>query len=359
MTNKQVEARFNIIKTAIAVGIAIVLAIALILVVSSTPLKAITVFLVGPLESFRRMGNVVELMMPLCICGVAISIMYSANQFSQIVPSCFLLGGLVGSIGAIYLNLPKGIHSIVVLFMAGVAGALLAAIPAFLKYKWGASEVVSSLMLQYINNYFVSFVLIYLIKDYAEGYNCSYKFRESAKLTNFVKGTRIHTGIFLVILIIVLGYLFLFRTKWGYAIRVAGQNQDFARYSGIAVGAVIMYSQVIGGFLAGMGGANDLMGFAYRFTWEVMPSYASDGMMVGILAKYNPLFVPFSALFMAYMRTGVDAMTRVTDMPVEFIFIVQGFVVMMIAAEMFLSGWKRKLIVANAMKLEAAKEANK
>ena len=142
MTNKQVEARFNAFKTAVAVGIAIVLAVVLIFITSKTPLQAIRVFTLGPLESFRRMGNVVELMMPLCLGGVAISIMYSANQFSQIVPSCFLLGGLVGSILAIYIELPKGIHSIVALLGAGVAGAILAGIPALLKYKWQASDVV-------------------------------------------------------------------------------------------------------------------------------------------------------------------------------------------------------------------------
>jgi len=297
--------------------------------------------------------------MPLCMGGCAISIMYSANQFSQIVPSCFLLGGLFGSIIGIYVPLPKGIHSAACILVGGLAGAALASIPAFMKYKWQASEVVSSLMLQYITVNLVNYVLIYVMKDYSQGYTCTHPYMESAKLTQFVSGTRIHTGIFWVIGVVIVSYLFLFKSKWGYAIRVVGQNQTFAKYSGIAVGAVMVYSQVIGGFIAGMAGTIELIALTYRMQWVTFPSYASDGMMVGILAGYNPLFIPFSALFMAYMRTGVDAMTRVTDMPIEFVFVIQGIVVMMIAAEMFLSGWKRKLIIANAMKLEAAKEANK
>lgn len=359
MTSKQVESRFNAFRTAVAVGIALVLAAVLIFWTSDTPIEAIRVFVVGPLENVRRMGNVIELMFPLIMGGCAISIMYSANQFSQIVPSCFFLGGLFGTIVAVYVPMPKGIHGTVSLIVAGMAGAALSAIPAFMKYKWQASEVVSSLMLQYIVTYLINYMLVYPMKDYSQGYTCSHPYLETAKLTQFVPGTRIHTGIFWVIGTVILSYLFLFKSKWGYALRVVGQNQTFARYSGIAVGAVMVYSQVIGGFIAGIAGSIELLGLTHRMTWTAAPSYASDGMMVGILAGYNPLFIPFSALFMAYMRTGVDVMTRVTDMPIEFVFIIQGIVVMMIAAEMFLFKWKRKLIIANAMKLEAAKEANK
>jgi len=93
MTSKQVEARFNMFRTAVAVGIAIVIAAALIFWTSETPLEAIRVFTVGPLESFRRMGNVIELMMPLCMGGCAISIMYSAtNSARSFLPaSCWVV----------------------------------------------------------------------------------------------------------------------------------------------------------------------------------------------------------------------------------------------------------------------------
>lgn len=354
LTSKEVESRFNAFKTTVAVLIAIVVAIALVLIVSEQPAEAISAFTIGPLMTKNRLGDVVTMMVPLIMCGVGISIMYSANQFSQIAPSSFYLGALMGSIVGIYLPMPKGVHSIVAAIAGGLAGAFLAAIPAFLKYKWSASEVVSSLMLQYINNQFVLFILLRYIKDIGQGYNASWAFLETARLTKLIQGTRVTTAVIYAIVAIVFGYFFLYKSKWGYALRVVGQNQEFARYSGIAVGAVMLYSQIIGGFLCGMAGAVDILALQYRFTWAVYPSYASDGMMVGILAKYNPLAVPAAALFMAYMRVGVDAMSRITDMPIEFVYIIQGLVVMMIAADMFLFKWKRKLIVANSMKQEAA-----
>ena len=81
--------------------------------------------------------------------------------------------------------------------------------------------------------------------------------------------------------------------------------------------------------------------------------------MVGILARYNPAMVPLSALFLAYIRTGADVMSRVTDMPIEFVFIIQGVVIMLVAADMFLAKWKHKLIVKNAQKQIAVKEVAK
>ena len=100
-----------------------------------------------------------------------------------------------------------------------------------------------------------------------------------------------------------------------------------------------------------------MMGLFTRFTWEAPPTYGNDALMVGILARYNPAMVPLSALFLAYIRTGADVMSRVTA--IEFVFIIQGVVIMLVAADMFLAKWKHKLIVKNAQKQIAVKEVAK
>ena len=359
MSSKTIEKRFDAMKTAIAILISLVLSFALVAIVSDDPAEALQTFALGPLSNLRRMGNVIELTIPLTFAGVAVSIMYSANQFSMITQSTIYAGACIGSWFAIYVTLPKGLHSAFVILMAGIVGMVLAAITAIMKVKWQASEVVSSIMINYIIMQFTLWFLLNVYKDPTAGFNCSYKFKESARLTKIVTGTRIHTGLFVCIAAVIFGYIFLYKTKWGYAIRVVGQNQEFARYSGIAVASVMIYSQVIGGLIGGIGGGVEIMGLFQRYTWEAPPSYGNDGLMVGILAKYNPLFVPFAALFLAYIRTGADIMSRITDVPVEFVNILQGVVIMLVAAEMFLAKWKHKLIVKNAQKQEIAKEAAK
>ncbi len=359
MTSKQIEKRFDFFKTVLCVLISFVIAFILILMVSKDPFETFKVFLIGPLQSVRRMANVIELAIPLTFCGVGVAIMYSANQFSMITQSSFFLAACLSSWFAIYVKLPKGLHSLLVIFMGAIIGGAIAAVPAFMKVKWKASEVVSSLMLNYIVNNFVAYFLIYIFKDKDAGFNASYEFHKSAKLAVLIKGTRIHTGIIVCALVVVFAYLLLYKTKWGYAIRAVGQNQDFAKYSGIAVASVMMYSQIIGGVISGIGGSVEMMGLFTRFTWEAPPTYGNDALMVGILARYNPAMVPLSALFLAYIRTGADVMSRVTDMPIEFVFIIQGVVIMLVAADMFLAKWKHKLIVKNAQKQIAVKEVAK
>ena len=197
--------------------------------------------------------------------------------------------------------------------MGAIIGGAIAAVPAFMKVKWKASEVVSSLMLNYIVNNFVAYFLIYIFKDKDAGFNASYEFYKSAKLTVLIKGTRIHTGIIICALVVVFAYLLLYKTKWGYAIRAVGQNQDFAKYSGIAVASVMMYSQIIGGVISGIGGSVEMMGLFTRFTWEAPPTYGNDALMVGILARYNPAMVPLSALFLA---SSVPVLTSCPVLPI-------------------------------------------
>ncbi|MEG0641280.1 MAG: ABC transporter permease, partial [Clostridium sp.] len=170
-------------------------------------------------------------------------------------------------------------------------------------------------------------------------------FNESAKLPNIIQGTRLHFGLILAILAIILTYLFLYRSKWGYSIRMTGLNNNFAEYSGINTAKVIIYSQIIGGALAGIGGATEVLGMYDRFQWQSLPGIGFDGILVAILARNNPLFVPLGAIFLAYLRVGADVMSRSSDVPSEVIILIQAIMIMLIAAQRFLSKYKHKMVV--------------
>ena len=127
------------------------------------------------------------------------------------------------------------------------------------------------------------------------------------------------------------------------------QNIEFARYSGINTDWTIVMSQVLGGFLVGMGGAIELLGMYRRFEWQTLPGYGWTGIIVAILARNNPFYVPLAALFLAYMRIGSDIMSRFTDMPNEFVAIIQGIIIILISASSFLSKQRHKMIVREAI----------
>ena len=226
--------------------------------------------------------------------------------------------------------------------------SLNTAIPAIMKITTTASEMVSSLMINYLALYFGNYMLNNVIGD-PKASAASYKLADAAELPVLIQGTRVHLGFIIAIAVAVLGYFFLYRTKTGYELRLAGENEEFARYSGISIVKVIMISQLLGGFVAGLGGGVEMLSPIYaRFTWTSLLGYGWDAIIICTLSKKNPLYTPFAALFLAYLRTGASIMARRTDVTLEIVQITQGIIILLVVAEQFLSKYKHKIIAKEA-----------
>ncbi|MBU0927728.1 MAG: ABC transporter permease [Spirochaetes bacterium] len=345
---------FEVVRTGLAILIALVIALVIILVVSDDPGDALYKFLLGPLGSFRHFGNVIELMIPLVFTGIAISIMFSAAQFNLGAEGGFFIGAIATAFVAIKFNLPPVIHPIVAILFGSLVGSLFCGIPAVLKVKWGASELVSSLMFNYIAFFFGLFLINYYLRDASAGAMVSFLFKPTALLPKLVPKTRISVGIFAAVALVAVAALFMQKTRWGFRIRLTGANAKFSQYSGIDTNAVVVYSQVIGGFIAGLGGSIELLGMYTRFSWQNLPGYGWDGVIVAILARNNPLFVPIAAFFLAYLRIGADIMSRYSDVPNEFVALIQGTIIILIAASSFLAKYRHKLVFKEATRAVSA-----
>lgn len=345
------ESRFNALRTILSIIIAFAISFIIIFLVSKEPLLAINKMILGPLRSKRLFGNVIELMIPLIFTGVGVAIMFSANQINLGIEGSFHIGGLVGALIALLVPLPGFIHPLVAIVLGGLAGALFTFIPAILKIKTTSSELVSSLMLNYIALFFANYILSYYLRDTNAGAIASHLIPESAKLKVLFSGTHIHIGLIIALAVAAFGYVFLYKTKMGYMIRVTGQNENFARYSGINIVKVILISQIIGGLIGGIGGSVQLLGMYRRFSWTVLLGYGWDAIIVTTLAKNNPLYIPFSAFFLAYIRIGADIMARSTDVTPEIVSITQGVIIILIVAEQFLSKYRHRIVAKEAKSL--------
>ena len=181
---------------------------------------------------------------------------------------------------------------------------------------------------------------------------------ETAKIPEIIaNGTKLTWGFVVALIFVVIIALFMYRTKWGYAIRMIGINQSFAQYSGMQVGTVIILSQVIGGMLSGMGGSIEVLGRFNTFLWRELPGYGWLGITIAILAKNNPIFVPFAAFFIAYLNKGCDLMATYSDVPSEMIDIIQAAIFLFFAAEQFLAKYRQRIVVRNAQRDLALQEA--
>jgi ABC-type uncharacterized transport system permease subunit len=350
LNTKNIEKRFQILRTLLAVGIAAVAAFVIIYFINDNPLETIKDFVLGPLQSKRKIGNIITNMTPMLFVGTGVCLIFSANQTNMAVEGGFFVGAMLASVIATTLKLPAATHIIVCLIAGGIGGAAATAIPTFLFIKYNTKPVVSSIMVNNMCLYVGLFVINHLIRDPGAGFLASYKFAETSRFKEMFKGTGIHYGILLGIVVLVAGYLYLNKSKAGYEIRTVGRNVAFAKYSGISVNRVITKAQLIGGFLAGMGGAVEVLGMYKRFQYQALTNHGFDGIMIGIMAAYNPKMLPLAALFLAYIRVGADCMQRSSDVPVELANIMISVIVIMIVAERFLYKMKHKYIVMAAQK---------
>ncbi|MGL4207906.1 MAG: ABC transporter permease [Candidatus Adiutrix sp.] len=345
--------KFEFLKTALAIAIAMGLVFIIIFFASQQPLEAIKAMLWGPFSSIRRFGNVIEAMTPLMFTGLAVTMLYRAGLFNLSMEGGFFIACVAATASAVFLNLPPGINLVVAMLAGALAGGLASLIPGVLKVKCQANELVTSLMLNYVLLYFGLFIVLNFLHDPLMHANYSFTFPTDMNLSRIIPGTRITSGTIIAFACVVFVYFLLNHTAFGYKVTMVGKNIRMAEAAGINVGRTIIISQLIGGMLAGLGGATELFAMYKRFQYQGLPGYGWDGVLIAIVAQFKPQLVPLAAFFLAYIRIGADIMARQTDVPSEIVALIQAVVIVLISAEAILKGYQRRQVVRQAKQEEA------
>lgn len=339
---------FGLIRTAVAVAAGLAISVALIWLVSADPGDALRSFLLGPLLTRSRLANVIETASPIIFAGLAIAVAFQAEQFNIGAEGALYLGAAVGTAFAVSTGLPAVLHIPLVLLVAGAAGAVWGGIPGLLKARWKASELVSSLLLNYVAYSLGLYLINRHFRDRQAGFLVSLRLPESAWLAQFLPGTRIHWGIPLALAAAFLVWYLLYRTTTGYEIRMTGFNRSFARFGGIGVLKVVVLVQVLLGLVAGVGGMTEVMGIHRRFNWQLSPGYGWDGVVVAIIGRNHPLLIILAALFLSYLRVGGQVLNLLSDVPSEMVVVIQAIIILLVTASAFLRRWRYRLTVRAA-----------
>ncbi|MBN2050344.1 MAG: ABC transporter permease [Spirochaetales bacterium] len=348
---------FTLIRTIIAIAIGVAVSVLLIYLISATPSGSLKYFFVGPLLSKSRLSNVFEMAAPIMLCGVAIAVAFQAEQFNIGAEGALYISAAVATAFAVSTHMPAILHIPLTILIAACVGAAWGFVPGILKAKLGASELVATLMMNYIAYFLGLYLINYHFRDKSAGYLVSYALPETARLGQFIPGTRMHWGIILAVIIAVLVYFFLYHTTTGYEIRMTGSNRKFARFGGINIIKVVILSQVISGALAGVGGIFEVMGIHGRFNWQTSPGYGWDGVIVAIIGRNHPILIIFASLFLSYLRVGGSVVNLMADVPTEMVSVIQSVIILLITAEAFLSRWKYRITVREAEREEKIHES--
>lgn len=348
---KKSLALLEITRMVITILIALVIGYIFLLFSAEDVNEAFKWFLYGPLSSQRRFVEFLNNSIPIMFTGLALSLVFQAKVFNIGAEGCLFFGAFGAMLAALELPQIPFLHLVLVLLTAAIFGAAWAFVPAYLKMKWKASELVSSLMMNYIAYLLVLYLVNNYFRDRMAGALVSYRFPETAWLATLTR-FRLNSGLFIALSVAVLIGLLLYSTKYGYQIRVVGANRKFGFYSGVNVSLVAFWVQLLAGALSGLAGGIELTAMYRRFVWQSLPGYGFDGIIVAILARRNPFLVIPSAMFIAYLRVGANIMSRMTGLAPEVVTVLQSIMILLITAEALLERFKQRIVEREAMKSE-------
>jgi simple sugar transport system permease protein len=223
-------------------------------------------------------------------------------------------------------------------------------IPGYLKAHLNANEIVSTLMLNTIALKIYDYFLIFKIKPPNAGYNASDFFPKEGVLPSFVPNwpflaniykmfsnqTNISIMLYIMIASFIIAYYVMFRTPFGYEMRMIGSNLKFARYGGVNTKRTIILAFAISGIFAGLAGAHLAMGIHTKLIANISLGIGFEGIVVATMARNNPLFVPLAGLAYGYLRAGADVMERSSDVSREMVLVIQAIIILLVTAERLL-----------------------
>jgi simple sugar transport system permease protein len=299
-----------------AVVVALILGGVVLWYVGGNPIRTYGFMVKASFGSLGVLSDTLTKATPLILTGLACAIAFRMRLWNIGAEGQFFLGAFGASAVVLTPLLPPETSPWIMLptmmLVGAAAGAIWGFIPGFLKAKFNVNEIISSLMMNYIaiawNNFFIFAV-------WSEGgFQMSPQFPRTAwlpRLTDYAKqvsdfsGLTTHLGLVIAIVAAIIMWWVVFRSKWGYEIRLIGDNPRAAKYAGINIVRNTVLVMMVSGALAGLAGMSEISGVVHRLQGQISPGYGFTGIIIAWLARLNPILViPVSILFGALILAG-------------------------------------------------------
>jgi riboflavin transport system permease protein len=313
--------------------IALVFVIVLIFILSKNPGQTIYYFFIGPFTKQYYFGNMLNRAIPLILTGLGISIAFKASVFNLGGEGQVYSGALAATVVALWLpKAPGFLGAAAGIAVAVAAGAFLAGLSGLFRMRFGTDELISSFLISSAVVLIVNFFITGPLKDPGSNLLTTGMIPEQYKLLKIFPPSKLDISIGIAAVFAVLTYFFLYRTHWGYELRMCGLNRNFARYGGIHVGKYLLLPMVMSGGFHGMAGSFSMYGTYYKCLKGVTFGMGWNGIAVALIAKNNPLAVIPAALFFAYLEAGAQAAMLHSDVTFEIAAVVQSVIFYLVTA---------------------------
>ena len=281
------------------------------------PISAYLAMIDGAFGSAYCFSETIVKATPLIFTGLAVSLAATMVLWNIGCEGQLVMGGIFAAGIALFgpRCLPQWSVLPLTVVSAAFGGALWAAVPGVLKAKLQVSEILTTLLLNYVAIILMEHLYYGPWRDPAGyGFPGTAMIGESCRLAR-LSGTRLHGGLFIALALAAVLFFAVVRTKWGFRIRVCGQGPDAARYAGFDISHQTVFLMAISGAVAGLGGMAEVCGIHHRLQTGLAAGYGYDGIIVAFAARKNPLAVPVAALFLGAVMVGADRLQTSLGLP--------------------------------------------
>ncbi len=325
----------------IAVALTLLGGLVVFVLLGRDPLEGFRVFFFKPLSDLYGVSEMLLKATPLALIAIGLAVGFRANVWNIGAEGQYMLGAVGASGVALYFH---GVENpwlvLPVMLVAGaIGGALWAAIPAFLRARFNANEILVSLMLVYIAKLFVSWLVFGPWKD-PEGFNFpqTKMFSDGALLPMLVEGTRVNLAFVFALGALAAGYVFMQRSFYGFQLTVAGEAPDAARYAGFSARRAIWLGLLTGGAAAGIAGMAEVAGPMGQLTPNVSANYGFAAIIVAFVGRLNPVGILFASLLMSLLYLGGEQAQQYLNLPSSISNVFQGMLLFfLLGADVFIN----------------------
>lgn len=318
----------------IAVALTLVFGIVMFAVMGKSPFQALYVYFVEPLTQWWGVTEVIVKATPLVLIAIGLSLCYRANVWNIGAEGQYTAGAIAGGFVALATHGTESMLILPAMLVAGAAaGAAYGLIPAVLRVRFGASEILTSLMLVYVAQLGLDWLVRGPWRD-PQGFNFpqTVTFSDSATMPLLMEGGRLHIGAILALLGVMGAAVLLGRTLKGFEIKVIGAAPRAGRFGGFSADRLVLFTFAVSGALAGLAGIGEVAGPMGQLLPTISPGYGFTAIIVAFLGRLDPVGILIAGLVLALSYIGGENAQIAMDIPLDLTRVFQGVLLFFVLA---------------------------
>ncbi|SDR03392.1 ABC transporter permease [Pseudovibrio sp. Tun.PSC04-5.I4] len=345
----------TVVSPLIAIGLTLVCGSILFATMGYNPVDALYAYFIEPLTTSWSIEELLVKAGPLILIAVGLSVCFLSNSWNIGAEGQFTMGALAGSVVPILFFDYTGPLALPIMVLMGILGGMAwASIPAFLKVKFGTNEILTSLMLVYIAQYILDYLVRGPWRD-PDGYNFpESRLFDAAHVLPKIGEGRLHIGMIFAVVAVLVVWWMLTRTLKGFEIKVMGETPRAGRFAGFSSKGVVWFGFLVSGGLAGLAGMAEVSGSIEQLTPIISPGYGFTAIIVAFLGRLNPIGILFAGLLLGLSYIGGESAQVSLGLTDKITRVFQGMLLFFVLACDTLILYKVKLIFSTKRLKEAA-----